>query len=205
MFKLLAKSSVAFAGISISVAAFSLSSAVAATGEASSSGRSASSTLPKIRESRTRAEFAPHVGVLLGVADRNGASTNASYTLDVGFQPVIPFGYAVQIQHTPGDVSGAGYSSKYNTTNFLMKGTYNIGGNIPVLRNSYLGAKAGAVLASMDGDSGVNLAAGPTLGFDIPIDSSRQFSLGAEAAYLAVLGDNAPDQASFLGAMKYWF
>lgn len=205
MFKFVSRTSIALASLSISVTALSLASASAAPGEGSSAGRSESSTLPKIRESKTRAEFAPHVGVLLGFADRNGASTNASYTLDVGFQPVIPFGYAVQVQHTPGDISAAGRDFKYNTTNFLMKGTYNMGGNVPVLQNSYLGAKAGAVLASMEGDSNVNLAIGPTIGFDIPVDRSNKFSLGAEAAYLAVLGENAPDQASLLGSMKYWF
>jgi hypothetical protein len=181
-------------------------SATAAPEEGASRGRSESGVFPRVRDVRDQSEFRPHAGVMLGVADRNGSSSqDASFTLDVGFQPVVPFGYSVQIQHTPGDRPVPGGRSKFNTTNFLMKGVYHLGGGTSVLRHSYFGVKTGVVLSAMEGDNDLNFAVGPALGFDIPVDRSNRFTLGTEFAYLGVLGDASPDQVSLLGAVKYWF
>lgn len=182
-------------------ASFVATSALAAT-----DGRSATSTLPQPREVGQESEFKPHVGIMAGVADLNGASmTGPAFLLDVGFQPYVPFGLSAQFQYQPGEIEVPGNDIDFNTTNVLMKGTYNFGGTTPVIQHSYIGAKTGLVVYSGDIESETNFAIGPTIGADIPVNPESTVTLGAEATYLGVLGDNSPDQASVLGAMKYWF
>ncbi len=173
---------------------------------ADTDGRSASSTLPKPREVEAQSEFKPHLGVMAGVADLNGASmTGPAFLVDVGFQPYVPFGLSAQFQYQPGEIEVPGNDIDFNTTNVLLKGSYNFGGSTPVIQHSYIGAKSGLVVYSGDIESQTNFAIGPTLGADIPVNPAATVTLGAEGTYLGVLGDNSPDQVSMLGAMKYWF
>ncbi len=182
------------------VGSFAMSSAFAAP-EGSSS-----STLPQVRNVRAESEFKPHVGLMAGVADLNGSSmTGPALLLDVGFQPYIPFGLSAQFQYQPGEIEVPGNDVDFNTTNVLMKGSYNFGGGTPVIRHSYIGAKTGLVVYSGDIESQTKFAIGPTIGADIPVNADENFTLGAEGTYLGVLGDASPDQVSLLGAAKYWF
>jgi hypothetical protein len=170
-------------------------------------GRSQNQTLPEPRAVDDRSELKPSVGLLMGYSALNGGqfSNNAAALLEAGFQPYVPFGLAAQFQYSPGDVDVAGPNPDFNTTNLLVKGTYNFGGYTPVLRHSYVGAKTGVTLYSGDQDTSTHYALGPVIGFDIPIDVQKHFTLGAEGTYLGVFGENSPDQASLLGAAKYWF
>lgn len=179
---------------------------VATSALAATDGRSASSTLPRPRQVEAESEFKPHVGIMAGVADLNGASmTGPAFLLDVGFQPYVPFGLSAQFQYQPGEIEVPGDDIDFNTTNVLMKGSYNFGGSTPVIQHAYIGAKTGLVIYSGDIDSEMNFAIGPVIGADIPVTSEANLTLGGEATYLGVLGDVSPDQLSLLGAMKYWF
>lgn len=188
------------------VSGLSVVSFVAASAFAAPEGRSASSTLPKPREVEGQSELMPHLGVMAGVADLNGASMSGpAFLVDVGFQPYVPFGLAAQFQYQPGEIEVPGNDIDFNTTNLLLKGSYNFGGSTPVLQHSYIGMKTGLVVYSGDIESETNFAVGPTIGADIPVNMASTVTLGAEGTYLGVLGDNSPDQVSVLGAMKYWF
>ncbi len=169
-------------------------------------GQSVDGTFPKVR-SAGREGYQPHVGLMAGYAASNEEFSNqdGAVLLDVGFQPVVPFSIAAQYQYIPGSVKVPGAKFDYNTSNLLLKGVYNFGGDNLLLRNSYLGAKSGAVMTSLEDNTDTAFAIGPTAGFDIPVDTAKSFSLGAELSYLGVIGENTPDQASLLGAAKYWF
>ncbi len=172
-------------------------------------GRSENNVFVAPRMVDNRSEYMPHVGLLIGGAGLNGSQydNSVSYTLDAGFQPVIPFGLGLQAQFTPGESAAPGLDNSFDTTNVLVKTTYNFGGTTPVLRDAYIGAKSGITTYSTNNVSTTKFSAGPTLGFDIPLTMAKEVSLGAEATYLAVFGDDfgTPDQTSVLGAMKYWF
>jgi hypothetical protein len=172
-----------------------------------STGRSESRTLPEPRAVENQSEWKPSVGLLMGYSALNGGefSNNAAALVEAAFQPFVPFGLGAQFQYSPGDIEAAGPNPDLNTTNLLLKGTYNFGGDIVVLRNSYVGAKTGLTLYSGDVDTETHFSLGPVIGFDIPIDMQKHFTLGAEGTYLGVLGDASPDQVSLLGAAKYWF
>ena len=193
----------------VAVGMFSMTlTTIAAFGapEGGSDAQRLESSFQKVRPIEYRSEYAPHVGLFAGVADVNGGSvTNGSVLLDVGFQPAVALGLGAQIQFAPSHINTPFGEIDFNTTNILTKATYHLTGDIPVIRHSYFGAKTGLVLYNIEDNTDAHFAIGPTLGFDIPISPRDELSLGAEAAYLAVFGDNAPDQVSLLGAMKYWF
>ena len=187
----------------ITLAILSAGSALAA-----SEGRSEALVIePRI--SANREELAPSFGIYGGAASQNGDGyrTDPSFMLDFAIQPFIPFSFALQAQYAPSSLNVPFAKIDFNTSNLLLKEVLNFGGTIPVLRNSYVGTKIGATMYTGDIDTKTHLSAGPTLGFDIPLSPANNVSLGAEATYLAVLGDDlaTPDQTSLLGAVKYWF
>ena len=195
--------------IRLIVGAVIASSFLAITAFAADDTRGASrrDTFPEARPVDNRSEMKPSVGILAGYSALNGGaySNNAGAILEAGFQPYVPFGLSAQFQYSPGDVNVAGFKADLNTTNLLAKATYNFGGDIAVIRNSYIGLKTGATIYSGDFDSSTHYALGPVIGFDIPVDVHHNLTLGAEGTYLGVMGDNSPDQVSALGAVKYWF
>ena len=154
-----------------------------------------------------------HIGVVGGYADPNGElKGSGAYGLDVGFQPFIPFGLGLQalFYNSSFDVPGARVGIK--RAEVLAKMTYNFGGETPVLRHAWFGAKMGAVFTTpyvdagtvTDGDNYTRFGIAPTLGFDIPVATS--FSVGLDLTYLFVTGpEKNQDTFQALGALKYWF
>lgn len=144
-------------------------------------------------------EWKPHFGLLIGAAQPESTGITATEAgIEVGYQPYIPFGLAVEFNHS-GINSGKGASDR-NT--FWAKGNYNFGGTTFVLKNSYVGLGLGAVFKP----GGTSMALAPLVGFDIPIKEEREsyFSLGASMKY-AVISDNEVDTMTLSGAIKYWY
>ena len=83
----------------------------------------------------------------------------------------------------------------------LGRGTYNFGGDIPVLRSSYVGVTTGPMFV----DSNVEWSVGPLVGFDIPLQqqTSNFLSLGLQAKYLYTT--DTQDSFSAGLALKYWY
>lgn len=156
-----------------------------------------SRTFPEIRKA-DRSEYQPHMGLIAGVVNTNNSSGNTGdYGLDVGYQPYIPFGVGLEatFSRSP-DTTG----QDQDRTSLLAKGTYNFGGDTPLIKNSYVGAALGTILRSDNS----YLAGGPLVGFDIPVAEKGKFTLGASAKYLFVDGVE-PDAAVVNAAAKYWF
>lgn len=189
---------------------FLASSVVAAilifpVGALAAEGVSESSSVPKI--TRDEGSVKPHIGLMAGYLGEIGDTTvqDGAALLDVGIQ-MSGIETSAQFQYAPGSISTPGGGKvDYDVADILLKVATKFGGDMPLIRDSYIGAKSGAVLTTTDSETKTFFGIGGTAGFDIPVDVASGISLGAEGTYLAVIGENIPDQASVLGAMKYWF
>lgn len=169
-------------------------------------GRSEEMVTPTVRP-WDEGGFKPHVGVGAGYLDaRDDVSTqDASFMVDAGFQ-IRPIELSGQFQYTPGSIQvGGRKAANFNVTDILLKAALVVGGDVPLLRDMYVGAKSGAVLNTLEDETTTYFAIGPTAGFDLPLDSANTISIGAEGTYLALIRDNVPNHVSVLGSMKYWF
>ena len=150
----------------------------------------------------TQSELRPHVGLIAGSTLRD-SSAHGTIGIDAGMQPYIPFGLGVEFLRS--QVQSPVDSQFEDAYSLMGRGTYNFGGEIPVIRHSYVGVMAGAV-----NTGGETLAASaPVVGFDIPLKSSTDYtgnylSLGANARYTIIEGSGR-DNALLAAQMKYWF
>ena len=157
-------------------------------------------TFPQVKEVHNNQERRIHVGLNMGINSPEGSrGSTPELGMEVGFQPLIPFGLSVELSTSKFD--GAD-TEMYRRTTLLGKGTYNFGGDTPVIRYSYLGLGAGPVFLN----DGTELGVAPLLGFDIPLyhETDHAFSLGFMSKYLFVTSKD-PDSLISSAAIKYWF
>lgn len=142
----------------------------------------------------------PHLGLMAGPVDPEGSmKTTANAAIDIGYQPYIPFGVGLNLANM---TSSNGEGENFTQTTLLGRGTYNFGGTIPVIRDSYVGLGVGPAFL---GD-GTKLASAPMVGFDIALTKAERgnLSLGANLSYLITEG-SSPDAGILNGVVKYWF
>ncbi|MBL7543302.1 MAG: hypothetical protein JNL11_05770 [Bdellovibrionaceae bacterium] len=157
------------------------------------------SIMPSPRPVSQVSEFKPHIGVMIGAAQPEGSGITASeFGMDIGYQPYIPFGVAAELTHARIDDG----TETVDRNTLWLKGTYNFGGTVQVLKESYVGLALGSVFKP---DS-TSLAVAPMLGFDIPVTATAEgvFSLGANLRY-AIVGDDEVDTLTLGGVLKYWY
>lgn len=157
------------------------------------------SVLTQPRPVEVESEWKPHFGLLAGAAfpERSGV-TASEFGLDFGYQPFIPFGLGAELSHARIDDG----TETRNRTTLWAKGSYNFGGDIDIIRYSYVAAGLGAVFK----DNGTSLAVAPIVGFDIPLglEDFNRMSLGASARY-AFVADDEVDTFSLSAVAKYWY
>lgn len=145
----------------------------------------------------------PHIGINAGVGSPEGSfNPGGQYSLEFGLQPYIPFGLAVE----------AGYSyftddaANLSRTSLLLRGSYHLGGDIPVIKYSYLGLGVGTAWEDSTVDEGLAAIVVPQLGFDFPLERlfSAPVSLGINASY-TISSRSTPDVFTTSGAIKYWY
>lgn len=154
-----------------------------------------SSTFPRPHEVTMAEEWRPHVGLLAGVTNPEGDQGSfGSYGLEIGYQPVIPFGLGLEFNSTQND--------DFKRMDLLARGTYNLGGTIPVIRYSYVGVGLGPVFLS----DGAELVAAPIIGFDIPLRELERssLSLGLNAKY-EFISSSVANVFAMSGVLKYWY
>lgn len=183
-------------------------SAFVATANAQTSaaapGQTVSSTFPKPQEVFQEG-LNPHVGVTLGVVNPEGSyKSGAEYGVNFGFQPYIPFGLGMSLTFSSND-SKYQNTRSLDRTSVLVRGTYNFGGSLTVIKNSYVGIMTGPVI----NQDAMYFGFAPVLGFDIPVrEWSGKYlsylSVGAEAKYM-IVSSNESDGLSVNGVVKYWF
>jgi hypothetical protein len=155
-------------------------------------------TLPVIKDVHNHEEARMHVGINTGINIPEGDhGATPELGIDIGVQPVIPFGVGLELSTSRFD--GAD-NELYRRTTLLARGTYNFGGDTPVIRYSYLGLAAGPVFLH----DGTELGVAPIMGFDVPITEDHRCSLGFIAKYLFVTSDD-PNSLMTSAAVKYWF
>ena len=186
------------------VTLFSNSSNAAPANEGTTHG-----TFVKPNQDMNEGDWKPHVGVILGMSNPEGNYDSAvNYGIDIGFQPYIPFGAGIEISTGESDRDANGRHENMRRTLALARGTYNFGGDLAVIRHSYVGGLLGPAIDDGSSHNGVHLGLGPIIGFDIPLtttdDTQRGLTLGANAKYLFV-NDAAPDLFALNGVVKYWF
>lgn len=153
---------------------------------------------PKAIEQKS--QYKPHVGIFAGVASPEGSYDRSSEIgLDVGYQPIIPFGLGILYSHSNLDQTNGGSDARDEV---LAKLTYNFGGDLPIIKNSFVGAGVGASFTNGE----AMLISAPLIGFDIDIAqiNETKLSLGANARYVIYEGTN-PDSGSISGVAKLWF
>lgn len=157
-------------------------------------------TFPEPKEVETRSDLRTHVGVTAGLNVPDGSyDTTPNLGVDVGFQPYIPFGLGAELFTTEIDADSADTDQR---TALLGRGTYNFGGEIPVVRHSFLGLAAGPVVTGGTWEVGI----APLVGFDIPVTkiNNSDLTIGANAKYL-VITSGTPDSFMANMAVKYWY
>lgn len=163
-------------------------------------------SFPKVSETMNPEYAKPHIGVMAGFSNPEGSfDTTGEYGLDVGLQPWSPLGVGLEVTRVSTERTFRGVNQNLERTNVLVKGIYNLGGTIPVVRYSYLGLGLGAVFDT-SAYTGTHSGIAPLIGFDIPLtnDTANFFSLGAGAKYVFVSGPS-PDSFTVNGMVKYWF
>lgn len=162
------------------------------------SGRS-TGTLPKPHRSIEDEELKPHIGFLFGssrpVGDRNGGS---DFGIDIGVQPYVPFGIGLEL---------AASGNEAEQARMMVRGTYNFGGHIPLIKYSYIGAAIGPIWGSKGDANKVLIGSAPLLGFDFPIRDHAnrdRVSLGLTAKFIFIEGSD-PDTVNVNAIAKYWF
>ena len=153
-------------------------------------------SLPEPQAVESKDQYRLHMGLTAGVSSPRGdVDSSPEFGINVGFQPYIPFGLGAEV------VTAELADSNIQRTSVLARGTYNFGGDVPVLRSSYLGVTAGPMFV----DGQTELSVGPLVGFDIPLQnqSSNFLSLGLQAKYLWTT--DSQDALSAGAALKYWY
>lgn len=162
-----------------------------------------SSIYPKARPVETRSDFKPHVGLLAGMISPEGSyDAGSELGVDIGFQPYIPFATGLEVAYSRAE--NRNEADDLNRTTVLAKASYNFGGDIVILKDSYIGLGLGGAFTS-DTSRWVS---SPILGFDITVrelpQENQKVSLGAMAKYAIYEGSDV-DTFSLNGLVKYWF
>ena len=146
-------------------------------------------------------EYRTHFGINAGINNPEGSrGATPELGIDVGYQPYIPFGIGAELSTSRFD--GAD-DEMHKRVTLLGRGTYNFGGETPVIRYSYVGLAAGPVFLH----DGTEFGIAPVMGFDIPLfDKSVEdsVSLGFITKYLFVTSKD-PDSLMTSAAVKWWY
>lgn len=157
-------------------------------------------TIPLVKEVENKAERRVHIGMNLGINNPEGSrGATPELGFDIGYQPLIPFGLSLELSTSRFDGADDEY---YKRSTMLVRGTFNFGGDTPVIKYSYVGVATGAVFLN----DGTEMGLAPVTGFDIPLDgeTGESYSLGFMARYLFVTSKD-PDSLITSAAIKYWF
>ncbi len=147
--------------------------------------------------------YKPHVAIFSGVSDpvENDYDAAGLLAVEAGYQIKVPYGVGFEVSAQDFEKDD---STDLTRTQFFLKSSYNLGGETPVIKYSYVGLGLGVVTENSD-NTAMYGAIMPNLGFDIPLSSlSEELSLGANLRYTATASNEA-DNYGLNGVVKYWF
>lgn len=147
-------------------------------------------------------QVVPHIGLLGGVSEVPNDNAGGLVGVDVGIQPAPPFSVGLNF-------AVAGPTQDETRTMLMSKGAFNFGGNVPIIKYSYVGLNLGWIRDSVEITEDVKatnnyFALGPVIGFDQPV--ATHWTVGAEGKYLGNFEDDTQENDSMLlqFALKYW-
>ncbi len=188
--------------IALTTAMSSVGFSVSAFADQDSHKKSISSTFPEAHPLADSSQSHPHFGIKGGFSNPEGSYHSApELGAEIGFQPYVPFGLGAVYTSSRNGSIGSGRDLERSSV--LARATYNFGGDIPVIKESWVGLAGGPVFRA----DGTDFGYAPVIGFDIPLREESKltfFSLGADAKYLTVRGDQASN-LSVDANLKYWF
>jgi len=155
-----------------------------------------SGTMPEGKYEEGR-NYKWNMGFASGINSPKGEITSsAEYGVNAGFQPAKQLAVGVDVSSSKLDDA-----NQHQRTTGLVSAAYVIGGDVPVIRNTYIGAGGGPIFI----DNKVKWAYAPLVGFDVPLKERAHdyMSLGLAAKYL--INQDTPDSLSAGAAVKYWF
>ncbi len=176
------------------LALLSVSAATYAQGDSMDSR--VTGTMPEGRYEESK-NYKWNMGIISGVNSPKGDITSsAEYGVNLGFQPAKQLAVGLDVMSSKLDDA-----NQNQRTTGLVSAAYVIGGDVPVIRNTYIGAGGGPVFV----DNKVKWAYAPLVGFDVPLTQKTHeyMSLGLAAKY--VFNQDTPDSLSAGAAVKYWF
>lgn len=142
----------------------------------------------------------PHVAALGGFADVPRDNTGGLVGVDIGYEPLSPISVGANFS-----LAGPGADD----TRMMLMGyaDYNFGGDLPILRYSYLGVEAGWIRDTAQVTNDIELSdnymgIGPRIGFDQPV--AAFWTVGATARYLFNVEDSDSHTFALAGVVKYW-
>lgn len=159
-------------------------------------------TFPELKKSSAD-NMAYSMGLTAGVNSPESTNDDTGVAgAIVGFQPIVPLGLGLEVNTSR---FNNGDDQNYKSIATLARATYNFGGDIPVIRHSFLGAAGGPLFLSNSNTDQVEWGIAPLAGFDIPLAERKRdvISLGLDAKYL--ITTDTPDAVVAQGAVKYWF
>ena len=107
--------------------------------------KSETSIFPSPRAVHNSDERMPHIGLMIGSTKPEGRfDASGEFGIDIGYQPYVPFGLGLEA--TFSELKSELTDKKIERGTVLAKLTYNLGGNIVVLRDSYVGVGVGAAI-----------------------------------------------------------
>jgi hypothetical protein len=192
--------------LALGLACFCFSNALAVDSTPSMSSNSGrlSESFVEPRAVEEEWEYLPHFGLLTGVANpRQGFGAAVNYGLDFGIQPFIPFSVGFELSRYKSSVTLPEGEEKLARTKAMVRAAYNFGGDIPILRHTYLGLSTGPIFENRAGNGSIRLGLAPLAGFDVRV--VPMWSAGLSANYLIVTGRDTPNAWNLNGALKYWF
>ncbi len=157
----------------------------------------------EVKELNESGLYKPHLAIISGVSDPvdNGYDAGGLLAVEAGYQMMVPYGVGIEVSTQDYDKDNG---TDLTRTQMFLKGSYNFGGDTPVIKYSYIGLGLGMVSENSD-DTATYGAIMPNAGFDIPLTVlSEQISLGANLRYTATASNEA-DSFGLNGVVKYWF
>ena len=161
-----------------------------------------SKTIPDVVRAETFEQKKPSIGFFGGYAQTESRRDATTFGVDYTMQPVVPFSFGGEVLAY---VAHGDYRIEPLTrTRLLAKATYNFGGHVPVLKNTYVGLGIGPVIDNEGHRVRVAVGGAPILGFDIPLpDYFANWSIGANGSYTFLsVGEQF---VAVNGILKYWF
>ena len=146
----------------------------------------------------------PSLGFWGGYAQTESRRDATVFGADYTYQPVIPFSVGGEVL---GMVIHRGNRAGTLTRTMLMaKANYNFGGDILILKNTYLGLALGPVFDNETETLDVSLGIQPNLGMDFMLPSwFTNWSLGVNFGYTFMTLTTADSSFTANGVLKYWF